>query len=856
MDYLTNEAIKSIWSTPDQDYQAIIEPKRITPSYGTRKSFKQIYDYIKTPNADDVFHVFHIGQLNPRLLGLFPARRQWRTLAENMVEMNMLVNVYNEYGIQLNRSRCYYLVSSNNNLLLAITEPARVPVDPGNEKIYMRVYSNAYFNSVRKKDQQLIRYEGGILRTQGEIVDLQYNIENLRQPVDLYTHCFVNGYKVESINLLNATIGDEVEYVEDLSIKQVWNYPIKELKRYTSHMDQLAKYLVTYDEPYNGKEMIEFHDDIDLYVTDKYGSYRGVYIHRNDPRTLRMVNHRDYGVSIHTVEAITRGNNWNTSEDVRLQVFIRHSGYERPLVHEANRIHELFKLTPEQRVNAMVGDDALVAEWRAENLEASEYTKIMRNKDFQFDKHQVDTAFGYYASASLTSQTPTKTYTINGVNGIYTEPNLQLRSTAYEYDNLGKYLHSRPVYEAYTYYTTNQAAKLVEMVKGIGSDTLEDRYGLMTSDYDNRYDYRFYTCDIIDGVVQYNWKDVTGSGLYAIDEANKSLTWFINPRDTYTLVRNNATFLSYPITLTPSDGVLRFTLRNRIHLGDTLVTQEMKVPMDQLTLTLNGHALIENVDYYVDFPQVVITNKKFIQAPFSGPQEILVRYMGFCDPDMKHKVRGDMGYVSHELISKNQQFNLRDDKVLQILVGGRVYHRDDLRFSENKRPNKDLTELNGRPYLVRDLVVPIREVSSYDTYELLNEAQDLDQRISDYLTVRIPEEPAEYPNVLLEKYAIYSPFVSSILSDLMKGYLDVVFLYDQHSDDKVRELVQDYEYLLRFEPTQLDLRPDTRYVEIHPHPEHHVVEVPIHIYRFIQRVVDVYCNELVKLSHFLKLDTF
>lgn len=855
MDYLTEVALRGIWCAPDQDYQAIVLPDRITPSYGTRKSIKLVYNLISLPNQEEVFHVFQFKELNPYILGLFPSYRQWRTLSQNMVEQKMLVNLYNEKGLQLPRNRCWYMVTQDRNLLIAIEEPKRIDVSPGTEPVYARFYSNAYFNSTRQTGQTAIVYGGAHVKQITDITKLQDQIANLAAEGKGETTCFINGKLVRDLNPVAATIGDEIEYVHDYSIKRVVHFKIKDLKRYTSTMDQLAKYLVTYPEALGDEELIEYYDDNDLYLYKPNGpkEYTGVYIHHNDARTARMVTHRDYGIAIKTIEAISRNNDWNTSEDVYLKLYIRHSGFSRPLIYETSRIHELYKLPFEMRLKAMVGEEATVPVWRAEALEASSYTYIMRYKTYRLPKVKVDECFGYYSAASLTSQTPQKVGSVVGVPSVINPVNLVTRATGYEYDAEGKLLGYYDHLQGTTYYTRNANAALVELIKGTGTDYMSDVFGMAKSDYDPKYDYRFYACGQYEGVIDYDWVDVTDTDKYAIQGAD--VLWFEDPYQ-YTRVRRNDTFLSYEFDQALSGGVLKFTLRNRIYQGDSMVTKAMDIPMAQLDVFLNQYALIEGIDYIVNFPEVVIINKSRLKYPLTGKQRIHVRFKGHCDSSLLYKVEQDAGFVSHDLVSKNRKFQLRDDKVIRAVVNGCVKHRDDLKFAESTAGTTALNALNGKPYMLRDEIVPVREVTSFETYPWLAQAKATDSIISDYLTPRIPQPDVNFPNVIEDKYPVYSPFLTAILYDLTNGYLDIPWLYEQTSDEKVKDAVKEYEPYLAFDPTQLDHRPDLRYVEIHPHPQTYVVSLPIHKYRFLQRVVDVYCQDTVNLSHFIKLEEF
>jgi hypothetical protein len=161
--------------------------------------------------------------------------------------------------------------------------------------------------------------------------------------------------------------------------------------------------------------------------------------------------------------------------------------------------------------------------------------------------------------------------------------------------------------------------------------------------------------------------------------------------------------------------------------------------------------------------------------------------------------------------------------------------------------------LNGKPYCIEDAIVPIKGVTNLDTYEYKGLSSVVDSAVSDYLTQRMPEANVPSVNPILGYYKLYSPFISKVIFSVLDNVIDPVALTLQYNDDKVRELVAPFLYLLDMDPIHVDNRPDMNYCIIHPHILSNVIEVNIYQYKFISRVVNLYGNGLINLSGHLAM---
>ena len=231
-------------------------------------------------------------------------------------------------------------------------------------------------------------------------------------------------------------------------------------------------------------------------------------------------------------------------------------------------------------------------------------------------------------------------------------------------------------------------------------------------------------------------------------------------------------------------------------------------------------------------------------------QKITVRCTGFCDSEMRSESLVDFGYIKHQRLSLDDQFDIRDDKVVRIVIDGKLYHRDRLRFAEDDRSVAVPAAVReGAPYLVRDMVVPIQDVNQYQHLVLRKEAQEIDARVSSYMSNRLPEYKPTNVVAISRLYQLYSPFFAKVLWDIKNGLLvaDSDFIADKTLLDKL----ESYEYLLAYEPCLQEI--DANYVDIHPHDKTTTVEVTVNEYSFLSRVNKLYLKNRVSLTKFLTI---
>lgn len=853
-DYLVDHARLNAWCSPNQDLQVILKPKRISNPRGVFNKTPHLWGSIPLPTQQDRYHLYQVGQLHPSLLGLFPGRKVWHSLAYVMGLESLFADVYVNNGKHLSRAETWVLVTDEQNLLIAVKDQPRIAILK-TEPLYVRLYSNAFFSSDRA-DGVVHKIECKARRwTTIEDAALFKQDYQEHQALHGHTFLYINGVYVHNFTPGGLQPGDMMEFVYDSTVKAVIDFPLDELPTFDSILDTKHKYLLHYPGPQVGGEIIDYRDDVDVYLIKKavvgaQTRWDGLYFHKNQNDAFRMVTHRDYSATVSYAQGyVGQVAGWDTIDQLTFRIFLRHSGFARPLINEHHRIKELYKLDEMDIGQAMVGVDATVDVWKAENLENSRYVRMMSLDWTEINNDLVQYGYGYNAIAKLIAEAPLPVEDFHGQRQITLPYGLTYDSTMFEYDSQGRLLEYHRHVAGPEYYPVNPNTAIVEGIVGSGSESISATFGSATSILNPAYNYRYYLAPIVGGVVQHDsWEDVTGdTSKYSM--IGNTLYWGVNPIFFATCVKSDKDFLAYDLTLSPENGLLKFSIDGTATYPSGSARGVMYIPVGKLDLWLNGRALIENLDYFVTWPEVVIVNKAYLVP--GATQEITVRATGFCNSDMTRTVDDEAGFVKYGLLSRNDRFDLRDDKVMRIIVGGATIMRNALLFSEDDDGLYMENIPNGTPYIIEDLVVPLRNLTEEDTYSLRALSLSVDQAVSDYLTLKLPESDPVDPDVIVDKYSIYSPFASTVMHDLINGVIDLTDFKGQYSNMDVQTFLSGYAYLLAYDPTQKSI--DLDYVSIHPHNLLVETVLDIYQYNFLARAIKVFLDDKVDITRFVSI---
>lgn len=852
LDFLVNHAIENVWCTPEQDYRFIVKPARLSFSLGTFDQHTVEWQPIKLPSKTDRYHLYQIGHVYPKLMGLLGLSDKWVNLVDVVNNSTLMCDVYFSDGVMVPKCDIFVRWTKSKNLIIAVRESNRY-LRLRTDAIYVRLYTNAFYNSERYTGSEKTTYVKSIYAANAD--DMMLMQTQFRQHRDMEGHTFAyrNGVLVDDFIPTLMNNGDALEFVYDRSIRRIVEFDVKDLHVFDSVLDLKRKYLLHPPKP--TYETIDFEDDIDIYLIRPLANnhYDGVYYHDNRKDSLRMLTHQDYSVPVSYLEGYQQlhSNRWSDIGDMRIRLCIRHSGYKRPLIQDANRIFELYRLTDEQIVRAMIGIDSVVDEWNAIALEQSPYVRLMRAYTSHLDPVHVQQAYGYNSMAKLTGDTPLKIDPL--VEGEFPKvtllPGQRTDVTIYQYDSnghfIGRFYHANGLVAT----CPMMGTRMVEVIPGRGSNELDVVFGQTAVETDPRYNYRAYLCTTIAGAPQWDWVDVSNTEIISV--ANNQIVFTPSIGSDYTAVMSDRRFLADTYTLAPNNGVLTLTISSlELHFSETQ-QYISTIPPRKLDVWLNGKPLIEKLDYYVEWPKIVIVNKEYLLLDGDQMQTIEVRGVGFANDDMTMDSARESGFVQHGFLSANGRYDIRSDKVLSAVVGGRLKTISELDFAEDSLGVSVHNVPNGTPYAIRETVIPMRGYTYLDTYQLRDIARETDERISNYMTLKFPEPVIDELSPITERYMVYSPFLSRLIYDLQNHIFDNTLITANYSNRKIREWMRPYERWLPFDPAHVGV--DDNYVKVHPHAYVHALDLTWHQFSFVKRVSELYFNDRVDINHFFNI---
>ncbi len=861
---LRNHAIDKVWCSPKQDNQIILSPARITRKSGDLVTTVVMSRRLPLPDRKSYYHVFYVGYATPEIMGLLPMNPQWAMqpwvkMTDAVNGMPLFCDVYTDNGVKVPLNNVYYQYTVDRALVFCVEDLDTLDAVMEQEQIYFRFYTNAYYDTAEANTLTMnTRVVSEVIYNMGDVLRIQ-SIESTWKQGGGAVFSYVNGNLVDGINPFTVKIGDRVESLYDPSVKEVVDFKLSELKAFTSIRDQKQKYLI--HRPFAGSHHIDYVDDIDVYVVNVSGQrHHGRLLHRNQAETMRMVTHRDYSLMVENVVgtglslASWLSSNGVNSGDVYIRLYIRKSGLSKELPFESNRLLELYKLSDDKIMNAMIGVNTGVPGWRAENLENSDFVKLLDVKYSDINIELIQSAFGYNAISKTLADTPIYQNDSNAPEAFILPVGLRDDSTVFEFDDGGKLLgyshHTTGMYHIAQFADTS----FIHAIVGKGSHASEAIFGMDNIQLPIASNYRVFMAYGQGSLPTTPWIDITGKDYYHIE--NGVLKWDTTDEDYILMVRSDLNPVVYSYALIPVAGTLYFPLTEMIDGME----RELMIPYADIDLWMNGHYLTRGLDYVIDFPTLHIFNKSYLKQPAgSTPQEFTICMRGLPSQinDLKKSFADasfDKGFIEHGVLSDNNRYDVRDDRVMVTYVDGCLKKRSDLIFSEQHDGISVVNALNGQPYLMKEVEIPLRGFTEESSSSLRKKALEMDEKISNYMTLALPEPERNAVSAIQKRHTVFSPFFCHLINDLSSGQFTRSLIQKPLTDADVIEICEPYKHLLDNDPLNEAIGIDTRMVLIHPHQLNTTILLDVEAYAFIKHVVKVFGKQLISINGHLNVN--
>lgn len=812
---------------------------------------------------------------------------QWYRVAQLCASNAAVVDVYTANGARLPRHECWLQRMADRNFILAvrvmpnyylgeknytdvysgITSRIRRTLD--NESLYIRFYSNSLFDTQnwRSNAPSADLPIRTLVTTVASMADWLVH----SQSADAIETVFggvgaaiwqTDGYVTHRpIGYSAAMLGRTYSYMWDASIKSVTYFPLSQLPIFTSSVDAgKKKYAIIQNTPYAS---IDYYDDMDFYLIRRYSasSYTGVYIGKTRHVNVRQLTHNAYALRKDTVDELIAGDSLFSTGTLEIMVVTRQGGIVRGIQQQHTRIEELSRLTYPQIVEAMTSAlNTTVPEWGVVQLESSDYAKVMGKSIERITDDMVENMFGYNTATRLVANPICPVQALGG-DPVIVAPlaaciaeadGTSAHRVVFCYDVSGDYrgyFVGRGNYSTIAikapFKTTAVLTECFNMRPSVNDLSLHFDQDVQLMDL-SHWGFRCYVCPIVGGIPNEQWEDVTGSIYYTYntDVTPPRIEWntaVLDLNNLYGCVRigGHMQIVTLPTLPVPYDGYMYFDVESELDWLGSTVTKPQTIPNGTIDVFMDGKTLHQDLDFYVEWPRVVI-----VKRPTTLPANTVIQYRtyGFADAaTMRPHVPRELNFVRGGILSVNQNYDIRNDRNLHVLVGGQLKAREAVSFSETDTVHR-MTD--GKPYSVADYVLSVEPFTTRSTNEYRLASVDMDNRVSDYLETRLPTWHPTFPIVEIQRWDVVSPFCSGLIHAILNGALTVLDVI--YTDVQIHDMVLPWLWLLPYDPCVRGI--DSNYVYVHAHQLAESVTLTVGQYRFIERVIVLYLNNLPDLT--------
>lgn len=907
MDFVLQHARENVWAEHIQDKDFFIKPTRITPNGGSLKYAEVGLKTIALPFADSLtnslyFHVYHIGQIPTHLLGIDVVENKWMPIDVIADEMECYINVYLDNGYVIPRSKCYLMRTwPGKNIILAIENDPKMtfgsskifnsgsnsgsvlPNTLNNQGINVRFYTNERFFSTERRSKAVNPDNQMYFETSAYTSQVLNRIKaNKNSPVKqgwFVLDGMVMNYEA-AVDSYPRLMDKEISVYRDETILGVEYHRLQDLQVFTSIKNRnIRKYIINLNVV---PDRLIYWNDVEYYLGRMDGlGFRGLCIPmlRQDPITT--ITNKTHAIRTDVITDLMNSVDWLTdSNNVYIMAVVRQGGVEAGLIHQHTRIEELFKLPNPVVLSAMSGVNALLTEWKAAELEHDDYASIVEADYGAIIPDMVFNAYGYNAITRYHHPNPLKVedYTlINGkrwysvqLSNAASERNKLLNVgvmlvEVLEYDADGLFLGRRrfPYSNGGLLIAEQIYSKDVALIEHY-INSIEDLTLNAGEIYSNRienndlaaFGFAAYITTSDSTQLQPKWLDVTDikSYYYMTDTVKadgskvRTLVWNtgvlaeIGARP-MVRINNRVSFKTYNV----KDLVKGYRSFPVISIPNN---SNNKVPIEPgcIELWMEGRLLIEDIDYVVNWPNIYVGRR----VMDINTAKISIRLSGLADPlTSQHEKARETGFVKNGVLSVDGFYDIRNDRNIQINVGGALVHRDTVSFDES--PNEHRREYDGRPYQIKDYITPVELYTNRFTQEEKAKSEEIDVKVMRYLNEYLPSSNPNTGVINNTRWMVVSLFLDDIIGRLKTGWLSTELKSD-FVPEQADEWVKDVLYLLEVD-ISYSASTNRNYIRLIPHGKPSAVSLTPLQYKLVDMLATRYLKDMVQINHMITINT-
>lgn len=901
---LRQHALTHIWAEPLQDRQYRIVPSRVSPQLGFQKVATVMWEGIPLPGRDNpvdkrTFHVYPLGQIPPNFFRLKMKPQTWYQVDQVVEGTNSTIDVVLENGTMVPGNLCHLYQNYDQNFILAVQrstvdygrdsressygEVLDVAYTPDHRPLMIRFYTNAIQDSSSWRGEKedpihAVRSVYQMINTAGDLVAFKNKVKAITDayPDGGFGNYYADGFYIsEPDAFIQQYKGKLMSFRFDETFRERLFFPISELPGFVSKRDRRShKYLLVAPTNY---ERIDYCDDLDFYLVYREANgIRGVMLDRFKNNTVRQVTHNAWSVREDVILALSKQHAFLSNVNLlEIMVVIRNGGMRHGLGFQKNRIEDLYHLKSGEVISAMADVNSNLDIWKAAELENSDYIKVMSLNSNQITQQMIEDAYGYNAATKAVGRCFYKVEN-NAVN-LRIDPLFSLSNeqsvpdgdtsrnarSLFWYDKFGKMISMETSNSVFSSISVPTAlvgnAAYLEVIQGqlnkgrLPAGISRDKE-IVPDRYWGYYGHRCYVCNIVNGVLDNNWTDTTNGPYYVLEPGTATrppqIKWnytLLAQANLFPLTRFASTVNVIETVVNPNDymGFIEIPLM----IMDSTSIVPIGVAPGHIDVFIDGTPLIQDLDFkYVKGGTVVILR----QIPKNDTVKITTRFYGYMNPKTKAPFGPrDIGFVKNGVVSLNNKFNVFHDRDISVNIGGRKYAPDEVQFAEDGFVTG--TYLDGAPYAVDEYQALVEPFTTKQTVDFQMESMEIDQDVSDYLTVRLPEPVPDKPYIEGQHWHLHSPIMAAFIELMAKEMLSDAVIRQWNDDDvlfnQTRPLVARFEGV---DPAIQGYNED--YVGIYPIAfKDRRVQVTKLQYTTLERINRMHLNSVLDLTHSVEI---
>lgn len=856
VDHLNTIYFNQVWNAPDDhgrsNFRLTKAAKRIqTGAVPVGRSM------VGLPTIDAVYAVYKTTYRGLNRFSSLP-ENTWVTDGYLFEKFNVSIQAYDGFGRVCATGKVYLrYIPVVDQVLIAIDKTITSKCTGKSfPDLYMSVYKDTSRSTPMVTSSFVISTFVGSTTTPSIVSSL---ISQAYTNFPLGTFISVNGFIYDQTHIPTLEHGDVVDIVSDPDVVGVCEVIVDDnLTGYYSEKYNEYRELIHVPKSINPTNIIITTDTLTFLVIDT-NSHKGVLGHRVNPHAIESVTHNDFSVSRTTIESFASSLG---ASSVKIKLFVRLPTNPNYLNSDVNRMKDLYSLSDTTIVDQLMGRAIpQIEEWKSKNLEKSTYINLL----YQFSGFPSSTilddfekAVGYYSLAStLGQQMRFYTYTGSQVYIIKPARLFGYQCTAVVYND------GRKVPEG-EYEISDYSDKLFSLGFTQNSGvSIGSRIAVYIAEFGLREVIPFNPTSGQPSIVVDN-EDYELYQIFAYSEAKP--VWEGSRTAGYKRVPPGASEYS---TTVNENGSVTYTsktknLNKHFYLipkyGMTNATYDISEQVQDIKPILLDLKMINDVEDYI---------------PMMGYQTLEVYLNGFrlidgVDYEVK-PIEGDFGDTLQNFlaISNYDYLNLEGgENIVEVVSHGDKIVSEDKGYVINNHLHRTSLPMIFSPSSSRTFVHGKLQEVIYENGNVLTTGSDveegaafLSQHMLAYGAQKLmhafsPTEeinfrgrvehvlgivPPTYPDeVIVEHlYALYSPFLAQIVSDVGNGVITIV---NEFRNDMFLKQFSPYSLILARDPI-IGNNPliDRRFVTLAAHYGNYGVEDPEQMF-LTQRLIDLVFN--------------